>query len=188
MPGSPRRPGVRIRRPEPSDRAEWCALWDASWAFLKPWMPRPESPAAGAADARFEQILSTRDTPTDQKHLVCRASDDRIVGMVNLSQVFHGPFCNAVMGYWVGKPYARSGCTSQGVRLVLARAFGELGLHRVEANIIPANKASLALARRVGFREEGYSPRYLEIAGAWEDHVRFAMTAEDWKELNTTNT
>ena len=75
------------------------------------------------------------------------------------------------------------GYSSQGVRLVLRRAFGPLKLHRVEANIIPRNKASVGLAKKVGFRLEGRSPRYLKIAGIWEEHLRFAMTAEDWREI-----
>ena len=100
-----------------------------------------------------------------------------------LGWAVRGPFCNAIMGYWVGEKFAKAGYTSEGVRLVLGRAFGELVLHRVEANVVPTNAASIALAKGVGFREEGYSPRYLEIAGAWQDHVRFAMTVEDWREL-----
>jgi ribosomal-protein-alanine N-acetyltransferase len=71
------------------------------------------------------------------------------------------------------------------VRLVLERAFTQLGLHRVEANIIPSNTASLGVARNCGFRKEGYSPRYLRIAGTWQDHERWAMTIEDWHGLRS---
>ncbi len=174
---------VYIRFPVASDREEWCSLWDASWPFLEPWFPRPPEGATGEAGERFDRLIETADTPENQRHVICRQSDGASVGMVNLSQIFRGPFCNAIMGYWVGEAFARSGYTGEGVRLVLGRAFGELGLHRVEANVVPRNQASIALVRRVGFREEGYSPRYLEIAGAWQDHVRFAMTAEDWQAL-----
>ncbi|MFI4893443.1 MAG: GNAT family N-acetyltransferase [Phycisphaerales bacterium JB058] len=174
---------VFLRHPVESDREEWCALWDASWPFLEPWMPRPPEGATGASTERFDRLLETADTPANQRHVICRQSDSAIVGMVNLSQIFRGPFCNAIMGYWVGEAFARSGYAGEGVMLALGRAFGELGLHRVEANIIPNNLASIALANRVGFREEGYSPRYLKIAGTWQDHIRFAMTAEDWQAL-----
>ena len=69
---------------------------------------------------------------------------------------------------------------TEGLRAVLSAVFGELGLHRVEANIQPGNAASLALARRLGFEKEGFSRRYLRIDGDWRDHERWALLAEDW--------
>ena len=66
---------------------------------------------------------------------------------------------------------------AEGLGLVLRRAFRRLGLHRVEANIQPGNRASRALVRRLGFRREGFSPRYLKIGGRWRDHERWALVA-----------
>jgi [ribosomal protein S5]-alanine N-acetyltransferase len=69
---------------------------------------------------------------------------------------------------------------TEGFALALDFAFRRLKLHRVEANVQPANRRSLALVERVGFEREGYSRRYVKIAGRWRDHVRLAMLAEDW--------
>lgn len=176
---------VYVRHPVKRDETQWCALWDESWGHLMPWFPRPASNHAGAATTRFGLMLKSCDTPSNQQHLVCRREDDQIVGMVNLGQIFHGPFRNCYMGYWIGKRYTGLGYTTEAVRLVLRRAFMELKLHRVEANVIPDNAPSIALAERVGFRREGYSPKYLKIAGRWQDHVRYAMTVEDWREIRS---
>jgi len=67
---------------------------------------------------------------------------------------------------------------SEGLGLVLRHAFESLGLHRLEANIQPGNRASIRLVRRAGFRREGFSPRYLKLLGRWRDHERWAITAE----------
>jgi ribosomal-protein-alanine N-acetyltransferase len=69
----------------------------------------------------------------------------------------------------------------EGIRLALGQAFGPLKLHRLEANIQPANTASIALARRCGFVKEGFSERYLKIGGRWRDHERWAIRAEIWR-------
>jgi ribosomal-protein-alanine N-acetyltransferase len=63
---------------------------------------------------------------------------------------------------------------------MLGFAFGELGLHRVEASIVPRNQASRRVVEKVGLREEGTATRFLQINGIWEDHVRYAMTVEEW--------
>ena len=70
---------------------------------------------------------------------------------------------------------------TEALALTLRIAFGRLRLHRVEANIQPGNRASIALVRRAGFRREGLSPRYLKIGGRWRDHERWALTVEDWR-------
>jgi ribosomal-protein-alanine N-acetyltransferase len=69
----------------------------------------------------------------------------------------------------------------EGLELVLRRAFGDLRLHRIEANIQPGNHASIALAKGAGFQREGFSPRYLKIGGRWRDHERWAILADDWR-------
>ena len=69
---------------------------------------------------------------------------------------------------------------SAGVAAVVSTAFADLGLHRLEANIQPANARSIALVRRLGFRREGLSPHYLMVDGQWRDHERWAVLADEW--------
>ena len=84
-------------------------------------------------------------------------------------------------GYWIGAPYARQGYMREGLGLALGHAFKTLRLHRLEANIQPANTASKRLVESLGFRLEGFSPRYLKIGGRWRDHERWAILSEDWQ-------
>lgn len=102
------------------------------------------------------------------------------MGAVNLSQIFRGGFQNCYMGYQIGGPFAGQGYMGEALHLALGHAFHTLGLHRVEANVQPENTASIALVKRVGFRLEGYSPRYLKIGGRWRDHARWAILREEW--------
>ena len=174
---------VFLRHPAQGDQPEIAALRRASDAWLGPWEPwisdgRPMDPDTLAA-----RMVETSLTETGQRHLACLIGSGTIIGMCNLSQIFRGPFDNCVLGYWCGRVHAGKGYMTEGVGLVLRRCFQHLGLHRVEANIMPRNQPSRALARRCGFRLEGYSPNYLQIAGRWEGHERWAMTREDFSLL-----
>jgi len=101
-----------------------------------------------------------------------------IVGVVNFSQIFLRGFRNAYVGFYGMARFARHGLMTEALRLAIRYAFDEIGLHRVEANIQPVNAASIALVRRVGFQREGFSPRYLRIAGEWRDHERWAILSD----------
>jgi [ribosomal protein S5]-alanine N-acetyltransferase len=98
-----------------------------------------------------------------------------------VSEIVRGNFQSAYLGYYAFTPHARQGLMTEGLTLVVSEAFRRLGLHRLEANIQPSNAASRRLVRRLGFRREGLSRRYLVIAGRWRDHERWAILAEDWR-------
>ncbi len=173
-----RQPRVYLRLPAVDDEQEFTQLMRSSRAFHRPWATAPSDTKAFATyitDARrsdFEGLI------------VCRYSDDAILGFFNLSQITRGAFQSAYLGYAIGHCYARQGYMSEAIEIVLRHAFTDIGLHRVEANIQPGNVASAALARGAGFRREGFSPRYLKISGRWRDHERWALLAEDWRERN----
>lgn len=166
---------VLIRHPAPDDEAEFIRIVRASRRFHAPWM------APGVTPQAFASLVHRTADPDFKSFLLCRTEDGAIVGCANLSQIFMGLFRSAYMGYWVGAPYAGQGYMTEGVGLVLTHAFRELRLHRVEANLQPGNAPSRALVQRLGFAMEGFSPRYLKIAGRWRDHERWAILRENWR-------
>ncbi|MGH3850552.1 MAG: GNAT family N-acetyltransferase [Pseudonocardiaceae bacterium] len=104
----------------------------------------------------------------------------RLAGEINLSGVQRGPFQNAYVGYWIDETDAGQGLMPESV-VVLARfAFEDLGLHRLQVAIIPRNQASRRVVEKLELRQEGLAERYLAINGVWEDHLRYALTAEEW--------
>jgi [ribosomal protein S5]-alanine N-acetyltransferase len=102
-------------------------------------------------------------------------------GEINLNSVQRGPFQNAYVGYWIDEALAGKGYVPEAVVVVARYAFEELYLHRIQIAIIPRNTASRRVVEKLGIREEGVAARYLEINGVWEDHIRYAVTAEEWE-------
>ncbi|WP_249018701.1 GNAT family N-acetyltransferase [Conexibacter sp. S30A1] len=166
---------VYLRVPRAADEQEFVSLMRSSRSFHRQWASAPTD------SARFLAYLQDCNRPDFEARLVCRRSDDRILGFFNISQITRGSLQSAYLGYAVGEHYAGQGYMSEAIELLLHVAFVELELHRLEANIQPANEASRALAMRAGFKREGFSPRYLKINGRWRDHERWALLADDWR-------
>lgn len=111
---------------------------------------------------------------------------DAFAGEINLSIVQRGPFQSSYVGYWIDEAHAGQGYMPEAVVCVCRAAFEDLGLHRVQISIIPRNTASRRVVEKLGIRDEGVAVRYLEIAGQWEDHIRYAMTSEEWEDRRDT--
>lgn len=175
------RPGVlaegraaAIRRPMPEDSREFVRLVHAS-RWLYRGLASPPS-----TEQQFVALVDRNADAANFAVLVTERCSDAIVGYVALSQIAMGNFRNAYLGYVGSVPFAGRGLMTEGVALLVQHAFRRLALHRIEANIQPGNEPSIAIARALGFRLEGYSPRYLKILGRWRDHERWAITSEDW--------
>lgn len=108
--------------------------------------------------------------------------DGRFAGEINVNSVQRGPFQNAYVGYWIDEAQAGNGLIPEALVIVARFTFEDLGLHRLQVAIIPRNVASRRVVEKLGLREEGLAIRYLEINGVWEDHVRYAITVEEWVE------
>jgi ribosomal-protein-alanine N-acetyltransferase len=176
---------VRLRTLGEDDYAEWYEVRARCRDWLVPWEPRPEG---------------SPPTPEDRSSFVARCAarererqmgtgygfgifvESRLAGEITLSSIQRGPFQNAFVGYWIDKAEAGRGLAPEATVVVLRFAFEELSLHRVEVAIVPRNRASRRVVEKLELREEGVALRYLEIDGRWEDHVRYAITSEEWSD------
>jgi len=165
-----------LRRPREADRRQWCSLRRRSGRFLARW--EPKKTIAIGSPREFDGLIKRNNRYT--RLLCCRNDDGLIVGQISIMMIERGPFQNGTLGYWIGKPYARKGWGAEMLGLAIDHAFGTMELERLEANIIPSNAASRALARSLGLRNEGYSKNYLEIDGKRRDHERWAILASEW--------
>jgi ribosomal-protein-alanine N-acetyltransferase len=130
--------------------------------------------------AAFKAYLERLRRPTHIGYWV-RTSDGELAGAINVSEIVRGVFQSAYLGYYAFSPHNGQGHLNCGLRAALNELFRVHRLHRIEANIQPGNTASRRLVRGLGFRQEGFSPRYLKIGGCWCDHERWALTVEDWR-------
>lgn len=167
---------VVIRALTAEDRPEFLAAVRRSRSLHHSWVSPPTTAKA------FARYVEHAASEAHRKYLVIHRETGEFVGVINLNNVIRGAFQNAFLGYYGFLPYAGHGLMCEWMRLVLQQAFGKLKLHRVEANIQPANEASIALVRRCGFVREGVSRRFLKIFGCWRDHERWALLAEDFAE------
>lgn len=162
-----------------ADAEAFQAVRRANAAWLEPWdatAPAPDSPVRS-----FEELVAQYEAEAASGRALPLAVEveGRLVGQVNAGTIVLGSFRSFTVGYWVSRTVAGRMVTPTAVALVTDHLLGSPGLHRVEVNIRPENTASLAVVRKLGFRSEGTRLRYLHIAGAWRDHLSFALTTED---------
>lgn len=102
---------------------------------------------------------------------------DEILGRLTLSGITHGALQSCAMGYWIRHDRLRRGHATHAVGMAVDLAFNVLHLHRVQAETLPENTASQEVLRRAGFSQFGRAPQYLQIDGAWRDHLMFQVLA-----------
>ena len=165
---------VHIRPGSAADEAEFLAAVERSRALHHPWVQAPSTPDA------YRDYLSKHEDPRGAALFIWLDEPRALVGVVNVSEIVHGCFRSAYLGYYAFVPYAGRGLMKDGLGQVITHAFKVMKLHRLEANVQPRNAPSKALVKALGFRREGFSPRYLKINGRWRDHERWAILSEDW--------
>ena len=177
---------VLLRPLAPADFEQWREVRHRCREWLTRWEPRP---LPGHPDASEDRRAFAAQCGARERERQLGTGygfgifvEGHFAGAINLSSIQRGPFQNAYVGYWIDEAQAGQGYMPESVVVVLRFAFEELSLHRVQIAIIPRNGPSRRVVGKLGLREEGTALRYLEINGAWEDHVRYAITAEEWAE------
>jgi [ribosomal protein S5]-alanine N-acetyltransferase len=166
------------------DRAEFVRVVQTSRTLWEPWFP--SAFLSQPPDQMFDQHLERCRTGIQkdtQYRLVGVLDDNRIAGFFNLSEIVRGVFQNAYASWSVSADSVGQGLGTEGAQALLDLAFlpqpQGIGLHRVQANVIPTNRASLRIVEKVGFRYEGMAKGYLKIAGQWQDHAMYAKIADE---------
>ncbi len=166
-----------------SDYDAWRAVRRRCRSWLVPWEPRSKgapAPPEDAASFAARCGMRERERQLGTGFGFGIFIEGRFAGEITLSSIQRGPFQNGSIGYWIDEELAGSGYTPEAVIVTMEFAFETLRLHRVEIAIIPRNTASRRVVEKLGIRNEGIALGYLEINGEWEDHVRYAMTSEEW--------
>jgi len=138
---------VVLRSPDLADQSEFIQRALASRGLHRPWVMAPSTPE------QFKTYVARMQEPVNHGFLVCEAGCGAIVGAIHLTHVVLGPFRSGYLGYYAFAGYERQGFMREGLRQVVRHAFKSLKLHRLEANIQPANVASIALVQSCGFSE-----------------------------------
>jgi ribosomal-protein-alanine N-acetyltransferase len=167
---------VELRPVTRRDRDAYLAATRASLKLHRPWVDPPTT------EEGFAALVRRARDDSFEPMVIRRREDGAMAGFFNVSHIIRGDLQSAFLGFGAVSGFEGRGYMTEGLELVLRRAFTELRLHRIEANIQPANSASIALVRRCGFVREGFSGRYLKVAGRWRDHEHWAMYTELWSE------
>lgn len=175
---------VLLRPLTVGDFAAWTEVRTRCAGWLLKWEPRrlPGQPDVTTDRDAFAVRCSARER---ERQLGTGYGfgvfvDGEFAGEINLSALQRGPFQSAYVGYWIDEKHAGHSYTPEALVVLAKFAFDDLRLHRIQVAIIPRNTASRRVVEKLKIREEGVAERYLEINGVWEDHVRYAITAEEW--------
>ena len=159
--------------PSKRRRAEFLAAVKRSRRLHGHWASPPRTAKA------FNRSLERSSSKAHVGYWVVTESGE-LAGAININEIVRGRFHSGYLGYDAFVPHNGRGYMKTGLRAAVSRAFRQLPSYRLEANIQPDNEASRRLVKRLGFKLEGFSPRYLKIAGRWRDHERWAVTVEIW--------
>jgi ribosomal-protein-alanine N-acetyltransferase len=176
---------VRLRPLVPEDFPAWQEVRRRNADWLLKWEPLRSPTAPDPVESRDAFVVRcsarARERQLGTGYGYGIFVEGHFAGEINLNIVQRGPFQSAYIGYWVDEKLAGQGVVPESLVVLSRYAFEDLHLHRLQISIIPRNKPSRRVVEKLGIRDEGIALRYLEINGVWEDHVRYAITAEEWE-------
>lgn len=173
---------VRLRPIRLRDGGTWSRIRLADRKHLEPWEPTTGVDwSLRHAITSWPAVCSSLRSEARRGRMLPYVIelDGQLAGQLTIGNVTHGALRSAWIGYWVASEVTGGGVATAALALGLDHCFGPVGLHRVEATVRPENAASRAVLAKVGFREEGLLRRYLEVDGAWRDHLLVAITVEE---------
>ncbi|BCY14596.1 GNAT family N-acetyltransferase [Actinoplanes sp. L3-i22] len=168
---------LTIRPLTVDDVPELAAVLAANRDYLAPWDPIRDD-SYYTEDGQRKIVSEVLRGGGSLPHVI--RADGELIGRVNLNNLVRGPFQSCSLGYWVASAHAGRGVASFAVAEILRRAFTEYDLHRVEAGTLLTNERSQRVLLKNGFERFGTAPRYLKIAGEWQDHHLYQIVAENW--------
>lgn len=167
---------ARIVKIRDAKKLEELLMTNRAW--LRPWeATNPEGPVSFDIKKQIRALLRQMDNDQGLPFVIC--FNGEVVGQVNVANILWGSVSSAVIGYWIAPDFAGQNITPTAVALVSDYLMREMGLHRIEIDIRPENKASIRVVEKLGFRYEGFREKYIHINGAWRDHFSFALTKEE---------
>ena len=167
---------LRVIKARDAKTLEKLVLGNRAW--LKPWeATNPHGPTSFDFKGQVRGLLRQLEYNEGIPFLILYK--DEVVGQLNVANILHGSVSSCVIGYWIIPEVAGNGITPTAVALAMDYLYKVVGLHRVEIDIRPENKASIRVVQKLGLRYEGLKKNYIHINNAWRDHLVFALTADE---------
>lgn len=175
---------VTLRPPAPEDWAAWAEIRGRNRTHLQPF--EPSWAEATLSKENFQRRLQRQSlawqNDQGQALLIFKNGEARaLIGGMNINHICRGAAQFAALGYWIDQAHEGQGYMQEALALTLEYCFTGLGLHRVNCSSLPDNERSRNLLLRAGFAEEGFARNYIQINGAWQDHVLYGLTIEEWQ-------
>jgi len=176
-------PGLILRTLNEKDVPGLLDFFERNSKFFKPWIPEYEKNyyTCDYQILKLEYEKKLKEEGIEFRfYIFDKNIPERIIGNVSVSNIIRGVLQSAFLGYSVDEKENKKGIATDAIKRIIEFTFDELKLHRLEANVIPANTASIRVLEKLNFIKEGYSEKYLKINGRWQDHLRYALVNKNY--------